>query len=75
MRMVHEVSEDGIVTHFALPGGVNERMDSKHFLDLFELWRSGETMILSPDWEDVEAAGIERMTAFVPEEPEPEGSE
>ena len=66
LRMVHEITSGGITTHFHLPGGVDENMDSGHFLDLFHLWRTGESMILTGEWSEVKAAGIERMTALVP---------
>ncbi len=66
MRMVHELTDDGITTWFHLPGGTDERMDSEHFLDLHEMWMNNDRIELSIDWEKVKQIGIERMIALTP---------
>jgi penicillin amidase len=66
VRFIHEVREDGMLTRYNLPGGVNERSDSEHYLDLFNLWTQGEMTELYIAWESVKNAGTESITAYVP---------
>lgn len=66
VRFTHEVTSEGITTHYNLPGGVNGRQESEHYGDLMELWMSGETTVMEIEWEKVKAAGIEKMTVLAP---------
>jgi len=66
LRIIHELSDNGIATHFTIPGGVDEREGSDHFLDLFDLWAKREYTDLNISLADVKTGGIEKVTALVP---------
>ncbi len=64
MRMVNEITEDGIVTYLQHPGGVDERPDSDFFLNLHEKYMNNESVVLNASWESVKDAGIAKFTVF-----------
>ncbi len=68
LRIIHAVSEAGFETEYTIPGGVDGRMDSEHFLDMFDLWKAGERTKLLIAWDEVKAAGYTKITALVPSE-------
>lgn len=61
MRQVAEVTDDGIVSYWALPGGQRHFRDSPHYLDLMDEWLEGDFFRMPFTPQEVEAAAVETI--------------
>lgn len=59
MRHVVELRPDGLVSHWAMPGGQHHFRDSPHYLDLLPGWLEGVYFEMPFAPEDVDAAAVE----------------
>ncbi len=57
LRMVHDLSPDGIVSYNAVPGGASQNPDSPYFDDQIERWNRAEPYRLIDDRDELEQVG------------------